>query len=105
MALSALTWLSIAGALVALPGVAAAALVRSLRSEERKLRLLRRQDSLDSYSPRAMADLREWLRTNPEDPYAPVARERYNECVRTLRTIDEPYYDWSDEEIDRLEEL
>ncbi|PSP97418.1 hypothetical protein BRC94_10345 [Halobacteriales archaeon QS_5_70_17] len=105
MPLSALTWLSVVGALVVLPGVAAAALVRTLRSEERKLELLRRQDAIDSYSPRAMADLRAWLRDNPGDPYAPIARERYNECVRTLRTIEEPYYDWSDEEIERLEEL
>lgn len=105
MALSALTWLSVVGALVVLPGVAAAALVRTLRSEERKLELLRRQDAIDSYSPRAMADLREWIREHPDDPYTPIARERYNECVRTLRAIEEPYYDWSEEEIRRLEEL
>lgn len=105
MPLSTLAWVSVVGALVVLPGVATAALVRTLRSEERKLELLRHQDALDSYSPRAMADLRAWIRDNPGDPYAPIARQRYNECVRTLRTIEEPYYDWSDEEIERLEEL
>lgn len=105
MALTTLAWVSMLVTLVLVPGVATAALVRSLRSEERKLNLLREQDDIDSYSPRALADLREWVRANPEDPYAPVARERHNECVRSLREIEEPYYDWSEEEIRELEVL
>ncbi len=105
MALSTVAWVSMLVTLLVVPGVATAALVRSLRSEERKLDLLRKQDNIDSYSPRALADLREWIRANPEDPYAPVARERYNECVRSLREIEEPYYDWSEEEIRDLETL
>ncbi|WP_424009478.1 hypothetical protein [Haloferax denitrificans] len=103
MALSTLTWASMVISLLLLPGVAAAVLVRSLRTEERKLALLRKQDNVDSYSPRALSDLREWIRANPDDPYAPIARQRHNECVRTLREIDESYYDWSDEQIARLE--
>nr|WP_241768092.1 hypothetical protein [Haloferax sp. ATB1] len=103
MALSTLTWVSMLVSLLLLPGVAAAVLVRSLRTEERKLALLREQDDVDSYSPRALSDLREWIRANPDDPYAPIARRRYNECVRSLRAIDEPHYDWSDEQIARLE--
>lgn len=105
MALSAVAWAAMLGAILLLPGVATVALVRSLRSEERKLDLLRRQDNIDSYSPRALADLREWIQANPDDPYAPIARERYNECVESLREIDEPYYDWSDAEIRNLERL
>ncbi|WP_254535831.1 hypothetical protein [Halomarina litorea] len=105
MALSAVAWASMLVTLLVVPGVATAALVRSLRSEERKLELLRKQDNIDSYSPRALADLREWIRANPGDPYAPVARERHNECVRSLREIEEPYYDWSEEEIRELETL
>jgi hypothetical protein len=105
MALSTIAWITMLGAIVVLPGVAVVVLVRSLRTEERKLDLLREQDRIDSYSPRALADLREWIQSHPEDPYAPVARERYNECVEALREIDEPYYDWSDEEIQELETL
>jgi len=103
VALSSLGWATLLVSAVALPGVASAVLVRSLRTEERKLRLLKDQDNIDSYSPRAMADLREWIRNNPDDSFAPEARERYNECVRTLREVDEPYYDWSEEQIADLE--
>jgi len=105
MALTGITWLSMLVSILVLPVVASIALVRSLRTEERKLELLREQDAIDSYSPRALAELREWIESNPDDPYASVARERYNECVATLRDIEEPYYDWSDEEIERLEPI
>ncbi|WP_396613590.1 hypothetical protein ACH9L7_16780 (plasmid) [Haloferax sp. S1W] len=105
MALPTITWISMAIAIAALPGVASIALVKSLRSEERKLNLLKKQDAVDSYSPRTLAELREWIQANPNDTYAPVARQRYNECVETLREVDEPYYDWSPEEIDQLDRL
>jgi hypothetical protein len=105
MALSTVAWISMLLAIILLPGVATVVLVKSMRSEERKLELLREQGSIDSYSPRALTELREWVQANPNDPYTPVARERYNECVRTLKEIDEPYYDWSAEEIERLEIL
>lgn len=103
MALSTLAWVSMFLAIVLLPGVATVVLVKSLRSEERKLRLLNEQGSIDSYSPRALTELREWIQMHPNDPYASVARQRYNECVRTLKDIDEPYYDWSAGEIEQLE--
>ncbi|WP_424004733.1 hypothetical protein ACOZ4I_08475 [Haloarcula salina] len=105
MALSTLAWVTMALSILVLPGVATAILVRSMRSEDRKLELLERQDNIDSYSPRALEELREWIQTNPNDSYAPVARERYNECVRTLRAIDEPYYDWTPEQIEDLETI
>lgn len=105
MALSSVAWVVMVASIAVLPGVATVVLVKSLRSEERKLRLLKEQDDIDSYSPRALADLREWILANPDDPYEPVARERYNECVESLRTVDEPYYDWSAEEIAQLETL
>lgn len=105
MALSTVAWVTMILAIILLPGVAGAILVKSLRSEERKLELLREQENIDSYSPRALADLREWIETHPDDQYADEARQRYNECVRTLREIDEPYYDWSDEQIADLETI
>lgn len=103
MALSTIAWVTMLLAIILLPGVASAILIRSVRSEERKLELLREQGSIDSYSPRALQELREWIEANPNDPYASEARQRYNECVRSLREIDEPYYNWSAEEIEELE--
>jgi hypothetical protein len=105
MALTTVAWISMLLAIILLPGVAIVVLVKSMRSEERKLELLQEQGRIDSYSPRALAELREWIQANPNDSYASVARERHNECVRTLKDIDEPYYEWSAEEIEQLEEL
>lgn len=105
MALSTVAWVTMIVAILALPGVASAILLKSLRTEERKLRLLKEQGNIDSYPPRALRELREWIQENPNDPYAPEARQRYNECVRSLREIDEPYYDWSAEEIENLETI
>lgn len=105
MALSTVAWITMILAILALPGVASVILIKSLRTEERKLRLLKDQGTIDSYPPRALRELREWVQANPNDPYAPEARQRYNECVRSLREIDEPYYDWSDEEIAELETI
>lgn len=103
MALSTVAWISMLAAITMLPGIASVALVKSLRSEERKLKLLKKQDRVDSYSPRALAELREWIEMHPDDPYAATARKRHNECVEALNEIEEPYYDWSDEEISQLE--
>ncbi|WP_049904294.1 hypothetical protein [Natrialba asiatica] len=103
MALSTVAWVTMLLAILALPGVASVVLVRSLRTEGRKLTMLREQGNLDSYSPQALKELREWIQTNPNNPYVSDARQRYNECVRTLREIDDPYYDWSDEQIEELE--
>ncbi|WP_323174417.1 hypothetical protein [Natrialba sp. PRR66] len=103
MALSTVAWVTMLLAILALPGVASVVLVRSLRTEGRKLTLLREQGNLDSYSPQALKELREWIQANPNNPYVADARQRYNECVRTLREIENPYYDWSDEQIEELE--
>ncbi|MFC6904902.1 hypothetical protein [Halalkalicoccus tibetensis] len=98
-------WATIAVVVVAFWGVAIWALIRTLRQEDRKVELLEGQDRIDSYSPRALADLREFVENNPEDPYVADARRRYNECVETLKGTDRQFYDWSEEEIDRLERL
>jgi hypothetical protein len=105
MALSTVAWATMLLTIVVLPGVATVVLVRSLRTEERKLTLIREQGRIDSYSPRALRELREWMHANPNDPYVSEARDRYNECVRTLRENDEPYYDWSPEQIEALETI
>lgn len=105
MALSLTTWVVMLTVIAILWGGATAAIRRSMRDEDRKLDLIRKQGKIDTYSPRAMEDLREWIEANPADPYADEARRRYNECVETLREIDEPFYDWSEQEIEELERL
>lgn len=103
--LSAEIWATLAFVIVAFWGIAGWALVRTLGQEDRKVELLEHQDRIDSYSPRALADLREFVEENPEDPYTADARDRYNRCVDTLEGTDRHFYDWSDEEIERLERL
>ncbi len=98
-------WAMMGFTVVAFWGVAVWALVRTLKQEDRKVELLDSQDRIDSYSPKALADLREFIEENPDDPYTEDARQRYNDCVETLRGTDNRFYDWSDEEVARLERL
>ncbi|XVH30659.1 hypothetical protein ACNS7O_09655 [Haloferacaceae archaeon DSL9] len=86
-------------------GVAGWALVTTLRQEERKTAILEQQAELDTYSPRALAELREWIENNPRDAYADDAIDKYNECVHALRSTDRRFYDWSDAEIADLEPI
>jgi hypothetical protein len=86
-------------------GVATWALVRTLRQEGRKIEILEHQDRMDTYSPGSLAELREWIENNPNDPLVDRARRQHNECVDVLRQTDRHFYDWSPEEIDRLERV
>ncbi len=91
--------------LLAFWGVAGWALVRTLGQEDRKVELLESQERIDTYSPKALAELGEWIRNNPEDPVAERARTQYNNCVETVKETDRHFYDWSEEEIESLERL
>ncbi len=97
------TWIGMGVAIIAFWGIASWALVRTMRQEDRKLKLIERVGSIDTYSPRGLADLRAWIEENPDDPYIGDAKEAYNECVETLKEIDETFYHWSEEEIEELE--
>lgn len=103
--LTAGVWAMMGFTIVAFWGVAIWALVRTLRQEDRKVELLESRDRIDSYSPKALADLREFVENNPDDPYAPDARRRYNDCVETLRETDERFYDWNDREVEKLKRI
>ena len=81
------------------------ALFHTLREEDRKLRLLRSESSIDSLSPHALRDLRAWIEAHPDDPEIERGRALFRECVDTLRTAERHFYDWSDPEIDRLDTL
>lgn len=105
MGLSMTTWVVMLAIIAILWGGAVVTIRRSMHDEERKLELIKEQGRIDTYSPRAMTELRRWIEANPADPYADEARERYNECVETLWEIDRPFYDWDDEEIAALEKL
>jgi hypothetical protein len=105
MAMTAMTWTVMLGSMILVGGITVAAMYRTLVDEGRKVALLKEQGDLDTYSPTALQDLRNWIEQNPSDPYVIEGIDRYNECVRTLREIDEPFYDWSEEEIESLETL
>lgn len=105
MALSGEALVMLALTLLAFYGVAGWALVRTLRQEGQKVEILRHQDRMDTFSPRALEDLREWIEANPNDPLVDDARTRYNECITVLETTDRHFYDWSDEQIERLEHV
>jgi hypothetical protein len=105
LALSGSGWLVMLGAIAVLWVPAIWALYRSLTDEDRKLALLDEQGEIDTYSPRALAELREWVQSNPEDPLAEEGRERYNDCIEVLQRVDETFYEWSESEIESLEKL
>lgn len=98
-------WVVMVATIVVLWGAASWALVRTLHDEDRKLELLEEQGELDTYSPESLRELRTWIEEHPDDPMAEEARTAYNDCIETLETIDEPFYDWSAEEVRRLEPL
>jgi ABC-type nickel/cobalt efflux system permease component RcnA len=105
LGLPAITWITMIVSIILLWGVASWALYQTLTKEEQKLELLQKQDNLDTYSPQSLRELREWVENHPTDPLADNARERYNECVETVREADNLFYDWSEEEIENLEKF
>jgi ABC-type nickel/cobalt efflux system permease component RcnA len=105
LGLPVITWVVMVITIVLLWGVASWALYRTLTDEERKLELLQEQDTLETYSPESLRELREWVQNHPTDPLADDARERYNDCVETLHETNESFYDWSETEIENLEKL
>ena len=68
--------------------------------------ILRSEERLDTHSPAALRDLRDWIRANPQDPDVDDARAIYHECLEALQTTDRHVYGWADEDIalfDRLQ--
>ncbi len=83
------------------------ALTYSLLQEERKMEILNEEGALDTYSPRALRDLRKWLQVHPNPDSSAVreGREAYRECVEALRSSNRHFYEWTDSDIDQLETL
>jgi hypothetical protein len=86
-------------------GVSLYVLVYSLLQEETKMQILRSEQTVDTYSPRALRDLRSWIQAHPGDPDADRAREAYRACVEALQTTNRHVYDWTPADIDGLERL
>ncbi|MGM0372656.1 MAG: hypothetical protein ACQEQJ_09185 [Halobacteriota archaeon] len=105
MALAPITWVMMLSSIVLLWGVGGWAMYRTLTDEDRKLDLIKRQGTIDTYSPTALQDLRNWIENNPGDPYYEEAVDRHDECVEVLRENEEPFYDWSESEIKALETI
>lgn len=105
MALTAEVLGMLAFTVIAFYGVAGWALVRTLRQEGEKVDLLEGQARIDTYSPRALADLGAWIRENPDDEDIERGRRQYNDCVDTLEASDHHYYAWTDTEIDSVERV
>lgn len=105
MPLEPVTWGVMFLAIVIIWGVAVWAMYRTLSDEEEKLQLIKTQGKIETYSPRGLTDLRSWIENNPGDPYYEEAVERHDECVEVLREIEEPFYDWSESEIEALKTI
>ncbi|AUX09754.1 hypothetical protein AArcSl_2129 [Halalkaliarchaeum desulfuricum] len=105
LGLSIEAWIGMIIAIIAFWVLATWALFKTLRQDERKLELVDRQGKIETYSPQALQDLRDWIEANPDDPLVEEARAEYNKCVESLNEVDEPFYDWSQEKIDNLEKL
>lgn len=85
-------------------GISIWMLLYTLREEERKMDILRSEGAIDTHSPTALHELRAWIEAHPNDPDVDDARATYRECVEALQSTNRHFYDWSDEEIVRLEE-
>jgi len=98
-------WLMMGFSILVFFGGSVWAVVQSLVQEEQKMQILRTQNELDPYSPRALRDLRAWIDRHAHDPDIDEARARYRECREALRSTDRHFYGWSTADIDRLEPL
>ncbi len=107
LGLSLDVWITMLFCVVAFFGVSIWVLVYTLWQEDTKLALFKTEGDLDTYSPRALRDLRRWIEIQPDPPPPDVneARALYNDCVETLKTTDRHFYEWSAAEIERLDPL
>ena len=100
-------WATMLFCAVAFFGVTLWTLVYTLRQEDKKLALFQTEGHLDTYSPRALRDLRAWIEAhpNPDAPDVQEARAAHNDCVETLKTTDRHFYDWAEADIEQLDTL
>lgn len=97
-------WAMMIFTILAFFGVAIWALVYTLRQEEQKMEILQSEDTVDTHSPQALRELRDWIHANPDDPDVDEAREMYENCVEILQTTNRHFYNWSEREIRELKD-
>ncbi|MFB6278785.1 MAG: hypothetical protein ABEK75_04725 [Salinibacter sp.] len=104
LGLSLDVWATMIFCVVAFFGVTLWTLLYTLRQEDKKLALFKTEGDLDTYSPRALRDLRAWIEAHPNPDAQDVqeARAAHNDCVETLKTTDRHFYGWTDEDIEEL---
>lgn len=98
-------WIMMLFSILAFFGVSIWMLVYTLRQEDRKMEILETEGKIDTHPPRALSELRAWIRAHPDDPDANTARDAYRECVEALRSTNRHVYDWTDAEVETLEPL
>lgn len=98
-------WVMMLFSILVFFGVSIWMLVYTLRQEERKMDILSSEGSIDTHSPAALRELRAWIEANPDDPDVESARNTYRECVEAVRSTNRHFYDWSSEDIDRLDSI
>ncbi|MFB6248621.1 MAG: hypothetical protein ABEL97_08640 [Salinibacter sp.] len=98
-------WAMMIFSVLAFFGVSIWTLLYTLRQEDQKMVILRSEDRLDTHSPAALRDLRDWIESNPDDPDVDSARTIYRECLDALQTTERHVYGWSDEEIESFDRL
>lgn len=96
-------WAMMLFTILAFFGVAIWALVYSLRQEEQKMDILRSEGTLDTHSPRALRDLRDWIDAHPGDPDVDDAKDTYDNCVDVLQSTDRNFYNWSSADLQWVE--
>lgn len=96
-------WAMLIFSVVVFFGVSIYALIYSLLQEEEKMQILQSENTVDTYSPRALRDLRAWIQAHPDDPDAGQAQTAYRDCVEALQTTDRHVYEWRPEDIDALD--
>lgn len=85
--------------IIALWGIASWAFVFTLRSEEKKQRLIREQGSYEPFSPRAFADLEHWIKQHPDAGHTSEIQTVRRRQVEALNTNTAHLYDWSKKDI------
>lgn len=90
--------------IIALWGVASWALVYSMRQEERKLQLIKKQGGFEPYSPRALHDLERWIERHTTSEHAQEMRNVYEEQRTALQKCTSYFYTWDKADIERLKE-
>lgn len=98
-------WAMMLFSILAFFGTSISMLIYTLRQEERKMELLQKEGAIDTHSPAALADLRAWIEAHPADADVETARTTYRNCVDALRTTDRHFYNWSEADLETLDDV